>query len=102
MSTLGTNDITLYLRPIYALPEYKKNEAAVWLYNGYPRYFKSPKEARVWLGRLEDTNPAGFKIVMSKFYWNNEYHSKYQSTRDMNKYRSTNVKTYGDEAHMYH
>jgi hypothetical protein len=84
---------------MYAIPPYQKTSAAAWLYK--LGWFDSPKDALFWLDKLENKNPAGYKVVMSKYYYNNEYHSKYMSMRNVNKYHTSNAKSYGEEPHMW-
>lgn len=99
MSGLQLNELTLYLRPLAAIPPYRVNDCATWLVaNGkFPNF----TTARMWLSKLEETNPWTFKAVMSSYFSSVDYKQDYIDKRDVNKYRSSATNSYGEEPHMW-
>lgn len=99
MSGLSPNSLTLYLRPLAAIPPYQVNNCARWLLmNGM---FRNYRDARMWLNGLEQNQPWRFKSIMSSYYDSTDYKQDYIDKRDVNKYRSTNTKSYGEDPHMW-
>lgn len=96
-SGLYPNSTTLYLRPIEYTQRYRIRDAAVWMST---KRNISPANALHLLIILQTRRPAQFKNIMSAYYAEVDYETKYVAPGDPDTYRSNTAVRYGDDPHL--
>ena len=101
MSYQLDNSQTLYFRPAANIPEYRIRGACRWLIAHYPQQFKDPRQARLYLMRIEKDDISLYRSIMSQYFKASDYRPEYVAWRNPNQYYTTNSNVYGEEAHQY-
>ena len=100
MSSNGVtlNSTMLYLRPMVQ-PRFQIRNAAQWLVKS--KRFNNFQKAIQYILHLEMYNTEQFKALMAAYYDATNYIEKYANTYDINNYRSSSSKCYGEDEHMW-
>jgi hypothetical protein len=100
MANQEYNNITLYLRPISNIPEYRIRGACRWLMAHFPGQFKNEINARLYLLSLSRENPTVYKSILRRYFEASDYHVNTLPKRDPNRYYTAYSNAYGNDNHM--
>ena len=100
MANQEYNNITLYLRPISNIPEYRIRGASRWLIHHFPNQFKNEINARLYLLSLSRENPSVYRSILRRYFEASDYHVETLPKRNPNKYYTAYSNSYGNDIHM--